>query len=57
LLKLVNPKTQEAASVEGLLFLSLSRGVEAASKGFKCGINYLVLDAGKQVWNVSARLQ
>ena len=37
--------------------LSLARGVEAASKGFKCGINILVLDAGKQVWNVSARLQ
>jgi hypothetical protein len=31
--------------------------VEAASKGFKCGINVLVLDAGKQVWNVCARLQ
>lgn len=43
--------------MEGLLLLSLARGVEAASKGFKCGINILVLDAGKQVWNVSARLQ
>jgi hypothetical protein len=39
------------------LFLSLTRGVEAASKGFKCGINILVLDAGKQVWNVCSRLQ
>lgn len=37
--------------------MSLSRGVEAAAKGFKCGINILVLDAGKQVWNVCSKLQ
>ena len=35
----------------------MARGVEAANKGFKCGINILVLDAGKQVWYVCARLQ
>jgi hypothetical protein len=57
LLKLVNPKTQETSSVEVLLFLSLSRAVEAAAKGFKCGIHILVVDAGKQLWNVCSYLQ
>ena len=57
LLKLVNPKTQEASSLEMLLFLALNRAVEAAAKGFKCGINVLVVDAGKQVWNVCSQLQ
>ena len=57
LLKLVNSKTQENSSVEVLLFLSLSRAVEAAAKGFKCGINILVVDAGKQLWNVCSQLQ
>jgi len=35
----------------------MSRAVEAAAKGFKCGINILVVDAGKQLWNVCSHLQ
>lgn len=57
LLKMVNPKTQEASSIEGLLFLSLNRGCQAAEIGFKCCINLLVVDACKQVWNVCTQLQ
>ena len=40
-----------------LLFLSLNRAVDAASKGFKSGTNSLVVDAGKQLWNVCSHLQ
>lgn len=43
--------------MEVLLFLSLNRAVEAASKGFKCGINVLVVDAAKQLWNICSNLQ
>ena len=43
--------------METLLFLSLNRAVDAGAKGFKCGINILVIDAGKQLWNVCIKLQ
>jgi hypothetical protein len=40
-----------------LLFFGLKHAIEAANKGLKAGINSLVLDASKQVWNICARLE
>jgi hypothetical protein len=57
LMKICNPETQEAASVEKIRFTALGKAVQAAEKGYKCNINILVLDASKQVWNISAKLQ
>lgn len=57
LLKIVNPETQEPESCEKLLFAALDHAVEAGNTGFKCGIEVLVTDAAKQVWNISSRLQ
>lgn len=57
LAKIVNPETQEPENCERLLFAALDHAVEAANKGLKCGIQVLVTDASKQVWNISSRLQ
>ncbi|CAD8135763.1 unnamed protein product [Paramecium octaurelia] len=57
LLRMLNTETQETESQESLLFSSLFHAIEAANKGLKAGINSLVLDASKQVWNLCARLE
>lgn len=40
-----------------MLFHALKHAVEGANKGLKAGINSLVLDASKLVWNICAKLQ
>ena len=57
LFKTLNPETQEIESQEKLLFHALKHAVESANKGLKAGINSLVLDASKQVWNICSKLQ
>ncbi|KAL4435549.1 hypothetical protein ABPG74_020325 [Tetrahymena malaccensis] len=57
LLRMLNPETQEQKSQEQLLFHALKHAVEGANKGLKAGINSLVLDASKLVWNICAKLQ
>jgi hypothetical protein len=57
LLKILNPDTQETEATEKLLFHALGHAVEAAHKGERANISSLLLDAAKQVWNISAKLQ
>ena len=57
LLYIANPETQETESYEKLLFAALDHAVEATHKGYESNINALVVDAAKQVWNISAKLQ
>lgn len=39
------------------MFYALKHAIEAANQGLKAGINSLVLDATKQVWNICAKLE